>query len=189
MHLLSIFSMALFLAALAAKKEEASCSKALRISCGMIFERPLRSDRVIATQIMSGECNSNTSYEWRGSSTAVVSGPLITAFVSGREIPSLWLKKCAQPKKCKSSNTLLTEWKITALFFYEMRAHNVLLKLRPHRLFLKNLIVGRVHIYLYFRGQITIRWRYQRGFFNKHSLKTLSKNKFSKKAYWDRSSK
>ena len=28
-------------------------------------------------------CNSNTSYEWRGSSTAVVSGPLITASVSG----------------------------------------------------------------------------------------------------------
>ena len=40
------------------------------------FKGLLRSDRVT--------CYSNTSYEWVGSSTAVVSGPLITAFVCGR---------------------------------------------------------------------------------------------------------
>ena len=32
-------------------------------------------------------CISNTNYEWRGSTTTVVSGPLITALVSGRVTP------------------------------------------------------------------------------------------------------
>ena len=50
--------------------------KALQISHGGIFEGPL-------------PCNSNTSYEWRGSSTAVESGPLITASMSGLVKPPL----------------------------------------------------------------------------------------------------
>ena len=48
-----------------------------RSLCKGPYEVPLQSDCVIA---------SNTSYEWRGSSTVLVSGPLITASVSGRVI-------------------------------------------------------------------------------------------------------